>query len=122
MRRQLEIDALRNASTEYLHDILQSRHSRSFLGWGRWLRYRSAFKLDFPWGWKDPVNTFTLPFWLDLFPEARVVHIFRNGVDIAQSLYTRTHADFKRHYHKWRRHKWYYRLKPLRRGFAPVHT
>lgn len=41
------------------------------------------------WGWKDPRNTFTLPIWLRLFPEARVVHIYRNGIDVAQSLKTR---------------------------------
>ena len=39
-----------------------------------------------PWGWKDPRNTFTLPLWLELFPEARVLHVTRHGVDVAASL------------------------------------
>lgn len=55
-------------------------------------------KLDFnlfisainqPWGWKDPRNSYTLPIWLRLFPNAKIVHVYRNGVDVANSLVTR---------------------------------
>ncbi|REJ84681.1 MAG: sulfotransferase [Acidobacteria bacterium] len=42
-----------------------------------------------PWGWKDPRNTLTLPVWLRLFPAARVVHVVRNGFDVALSLQRR---------------------------------
>ena len=45
--------------------------------------------MDFPWGWKDPRNTFLLPLWRDIFPEAKVIHVIRNGVDVAASLLTR---------------------------------
>ena len=38
------------------------------------------------WGFKDPRNTFTLPYWLRLFPDARIIHIYRNGMDVAISL------------------------------------
>jgi hypothetical protein len=41
------------------------------------------------WGWKDPRNIFTLPVWLDVFPNARLVHIIRNGVDVTASLWRR---------------------------------
>jgi hypothetical protein len=41
------------------------------------------------WGWKDPRNTFTLGSWLKLFPQARVIHLYRNGMDVALSLYYR---------------------------------
>lgn len=41
------------------------------------------------WGWKDPRNTFTLDYWLELFPQAKVLHIYRNGMDVAISLYVR---------------------------------
>lgn len=44
-----------------------------------------------PWGWKDPRNTFTLPMWLDLFPEARVLHITRDPQEVARSLQVRNH-------------------------------
>lgn len=45
-----------------------------------------------PFGWKDPRNTFTLPVWLQVFPNARVIHIVRHGVDVAASL-ARRHAE-----------------------------
>lgn len=53
------------------------------------------------WGWKDPRNTYTLPLWLDMFPEARVVHIIRNGMDVAESLWKRetTRPEGKSHHH-----------------------
>ena len=41
------------------------------------------------WGWKDPRNTCTLPLWLQLFPNAKVIHIVRNGIDVAISLHRR---------------------------------
>lgn len=45
------------------------------------------------WGWKDPRNSLTLPFWLNLFPNARILHIRRNTEAIADSLMRRTLAD-----------------------------
>lgn len=41
------------------------------------------------WGWKDPRNSITLPIWLEVFPDAKIVHIIRNGIDVAISLYRR---------------------------------
>jgi hypothetical protein len=41
------------------------------------------------WGWKDPRNAFTLGLWLARFPDARVIHIFRSGIDVALSLWQR---------------------------------
>lgn len=41
------------------------------------------------WGWKDPRNTFTLSIWLQLFPNAQVINVVRNGIDSALSLWTR---------------------------------
>ncbi|MFH0782187.1 MAG: sulfotransferase [Pseudomonadota bacterium] len=41
------------------------------------------------WGFKDPRNTFTLPVFLERFPDARVIHVIRNGIDVAASLWTR---------------------------------
>jgi hypothetical protein len=47
-----------------------------------------ARRVDF-WGWKDPRNTLTLPVWLELFPNARILHVVRSGVDAALSLRAR---------------------------------
>ena len=51
-------------------------------GWWPLLRKRG-------WGWKDPRNTFTLGSWLNVFPNLHALHIYRNGVDVARSLYVR---------------------------------
>ncbi|NIP37781.1 MAG: sulfotransferase [Candidatus Dadabacteria bacterium] len=58
----------------------------SYLGLKKYLSCRTPANLDIPWGWKDPRNTITLPFWLDIFPDAKVIHIYRHGVDVANSL------------------------------------
>lgn len=43
-----------------------------------------------PWGWKDPRNSLTLPFWLRYFPDMKVVICLRNPLEVAQSLYRRS--------------------------------
>lgn len=66
---------------------------------GRMLGHRGRAKVAgsgnraFCWGWKDPRNTQTLPLWLRLFPEARVVRVSRHGADVAQSLVNRERAN-----------------------------
>jgi hypothetical protein len=39
-----------------------------------------------PWGWKDPRNSLTLPFWKQLLPDLRVVICARNPLEVAISL------------------------------------
>jgi hypothetical protein len=41
------------------------------------------------WGWKDPRNSITLRVWLSIFPEAKIIHVSRNGMDVAKSIQTR---------------------------------
>ncbi len=74
---------------KYLQEGLGSPAIFEFLGPWRYLRYRSLFAMQEPWGWKDPRTTITLPIWLSLFPNARILHVVRNGIDVAQSLYKR---------------------------------
>jgi hypothetical protein len=46
-----------------------------------------------PWGWKDPRNSLTLPFWMKLVPNLKVVIPLRNPLEVAASLYKRgTHS------------------------------
>ena len=85
----LEHQPLRALALEYIRTIMRTPHVVAFLGWQKYLRCRSLERLDIPWGWKDPRNTFTLPLWLELFPEAKVIHICRHGVDVARSLQQR---------------------------------
>ncbi|MGB5540159.1 MAG: sulfotransferase [Gammaproteobacteria bacterium] len=43
------------------------------------------------WGWKDPRNTFTASIWATLFPGAKLLHVCRNPLDVADSLRRREH-------------------------------
>ncbi|HLK58336.1 MAG TPA: sulfotransferase [Chthonomonadaceae bacterium] len=44
------------------------------------------------WGWKDPRNSMTLPYWLRLFPQARILHVRREPENVAASLMRRVSA------------------------------
>lgn len=79
VRRLIEEDEIRRMIVANLRDTFGSlRFRRKYAVLRRVLRS--------PWGWKDPRNTFTLPLWLEVFPEARVIHVRRHGVDVAASL------------------------------------
>jgi hypothetical protein len=60
-----------------------------FQGLASYIRSRSLANLVDRWGWKDPRNTYALPLWLDVFPDAQVINVYRNGIDVANSLYER---------------------------------
>ncbi|MDQ3468017.1 MAG: sulfotransferase, partial [Chloroflexota bacterium] len=47
-----------------------------------------------PWGWKDPRNSLTVPFWQTFFPEMRVVVVVRNPLEVALSLRKRNGFSF----------------------------
>ena len=85
----LEVPELRQALLEHLRSRCASRDTRAHLGWRRFLRSSRLEAQPGPWGWKDPRNTFTLPLWLEVFPNARVLNVYRNGVDVAESLVVR---------------------------------
>lgn len=85
----LQDQEVRHLYTEFVRFSMTTPEVASFLGFSKYLSTRTPENLDIPWGWKDPRNTYTLPFWLDLFPDAKVIHIFRHPLDIANSLITR---------------------------------
>ena len=87
----------------YLRFLASTPRSARFMGWRAYLNRHSLLRLNRPWGWKDPRNTFTLPLWLDLFPDARVIHIYRNGVDVANSLSVRGEKRLAASLERWRR-------------------
>ncbi len=43
-----------------------------------------------PWGWKDPRSSLTLPYWLRLFPQSRILHVRRQPEAIVASLMRRS--------------------------------
>lgn len=53
---------------------------------------RRARRQSGTWGFKDPKTTLTLPVWLARYPQARVVHIRRHGLDVALSLRQRAQS------------------------------
>jgi hypothetical protein len=62
------------------------------------LRARAAALVDLmrphaPWGWKDPRTSLTLPFWLDVVPDLRLVVCVRDVVAVAHSLLGRDHSS-----------------------------
>jgi hypothetical protein len=42
--------------------------------------------LSEPWGWADPRNSLTLPFWRELFPDLRLLVCVRDPREVAASL------------------------------------
>ena len=108
----------RSLVKDYLMFQLKTQKVVSYLGLAGYFKNRSIYNISIPWGWKDPRNTFTLPIWLDLFREAKVIHIYRHGVDIAQSLKIR--QDWRLSYGKQRfkRYKLFYTFRPKYGGFS----
>ncbi len=101
----------------YLRNLLASPRAVQFLGVRRFLS-GGMRSLEEPWGWKDPRSTFTLPIWLRVFPNAKVVSIERNGVDVAQSLRTRELAYLNGASAFYRKYRWTFFLHLRRSGFA----
>ena len=46
------------------------------------------------WGWKDPRNSLTLPFWEELLPDLKTVIIVRNPLEVAYSMRTRNGTSY----------------------------
>jgi hypothetical protein len=51
---------------------------------GFWLRARLSFGAR--WGWKEPRTTLFAPAWLEIFAEARIVHVVRDAQSAASSI------------------------------------
>jgi GT2 family glycosyltransferase len=46
------------------------------------------------WGWKDPRNSLTLPFWQDLLPGLRTLIVVRNPLEVAHSMQERNGTSY----------------------------
>jgi hypothetical protein len=53
------------------------------------------------WGWKDPRNCLTLPFWQPLLPKMRYVICLRNPIDVAASLQHRDGISLEQAVELW---------------------
>jgi len=68
----------------YLNMVLDSPLKYKFNG-----PIRRIFKPNEVWGFKDPISSLTLPFWLSVYPEAKIIYIKRHGIAVAESLRVR---------------------------------
>jgi Sulfotransferase family len=103
---------------DYVRYLLDSPKAIQFLGVRHYFQAWGITRLYIPWGWKDPRNTFTLPFWLRIFPDAKVVCIERHGVDVAQSLLARNVEMQVYTTQKYSRYKKIVPFCPKRHGFV----
>ena len=46
------------------------------------------------WGWKDPRNSLTLPFWQDLLPGLKTLIMVRNPLEVAHSMKERNRTSY----------------------------
>jgi Sulfotransferase family len=109
-------DAAVKLTELYIRNLLASPRFVQFLG--ARFALRGIGGLGTPWGWKDPRNTFTLPIWLRIFPNAKVVSIERNGVDVAQSLRAREIKILEDGPRFYRKNRMAFFLRPRRSGFV----
>lgn len=85
---------------------LNSFWSKKYYGLYNYFKYKGLYKQDYMWGWKDPKTTLLLPIWKRVFPNAKIIHIYRNPIDIAVSLKKREleiehnfNLSFKKRFH-----------------------
>lgn len=101
----------------YILQLLDSPRAVQFLGMRRYFLDGGITQIKIPWGWKDPRSTFTLPLWLRIFPNAKVINIQRHGVDVAQSLRVRGQKGFVAAIQKYQRYKRVIPFRPKKGGF-----
>ncbi|GJQ49233.1 putative flavonol sulfotransferase [Candidatus Kuenenia stuttgartiensis] len=85
-----------------LKQHLKGMRRFEYLGFGKFLRYGDIRHIDFPWGWKDPRNTFTIDIWKDIFPHPKLLHIYRNPLDVANSARKREIEIQNNFKHNWK--------------------
>lgn len=84
----LETPQGRQDCVNYLRQNIR-QHFANIVGYrndlkGFWLRARLKFGAK--WGWKEPRTTLFAPAWLEIFPQARVVHVVRDPEAAAASI------------------------------------
>ncbi len=118
VRAMVASDVARSVVTDYLATSCDGPRVAEFLGPRDYLRFRSAFNVDAPWGWRDDRGAFTLPLWLDLFPDARVVNVVRHGVDVADSMARVAVRHMEKRAQEYDRQRWRYGLVPRRSALS----
>lgn len=79
-------------ASEAIRSKVDSVEILSHVGVRNYIKHSVVGDRPWIWGWKDPRNTFTIRTWLKIFPNAKILHVHRHGIDVAASLKTR--SDF----------------------------
>ncbi len=111
-------DRLVDLSAQYLERRMIAVASRAYWGGGPFYMAARRKHMQGDWGWKDPRNTFTLPIWLRLYPDAKVLHIYRHGADVAASLRHRERKSRESHIATFNKRRSLYRFHPKSGGFS----
>tara|TARA_B100000212_G_scaffold267506_1_gene206937 strand:- start:5201 stop:6037 length:837 start_codon:yes stop_codon:yes gene_type:complete len=105
------------AIEEYVRKRLSSRSSRRYSG--KSLK-NGLFDMEERWGWKDPRNGPSLPLWRSIWPDMKVIHVIRHGVDVAASLKMRNSVHWEgdvSRFKKWLpTYSWRSSKSPIMRG------
>ena len=65
------------------------------------LQLLKGFEGKEPWGWKDPRNSLTLPFWQYFLPQMKLIIPFRKPLDVARSLQKRNGFSLEKGLSLW---------------------
>ena len=82
-------------NTKKLGLIINSKSNFKYFGLKNIIINKNFFTYNKMWGWKDPRNIFTLPFWLELFPDSKVIIVSRHPFDVVNSLLKREKNNIK---------------------------
>lgn len=72
-----------------LRKRINSPFFMEYLGLGKYLSQLSGTDKKLSWGWKDPVNSLTIDMWKAIYPQAKIIYVYRNPIDVAASLQKR---------------------------------
>ena len=76
--------------TKKLINVINNRFNNSlYFGLKNMVLNNSFFNQSTRWGWKDPVNTFSLYIWKEIFPDIKIINIVRDPLDVCASLLIR---------------------------------
>ncbi|RKX58728.1 MAG: hypothetical protein DRP29_06025 [Thermodesulfobacteriota bacterium] len=100
---RLADEEFKNLMVKLAEKYIKSIRRIEYLGFIKGLKYKSLKELNFPWGWKDPRNTFTIDIWVKVFPNAKLIHIYRNPIDVAESLRRRATKMRKNFNWNWKK-------------------
>ncbi len=112
LTNKLYIREIRQKYVSHIKKILDSRRIVSYLGWIKYFFYKYPTKLQSPWCWNDSINIITLPIWLDIFPDAKIIHVYRHPMNVVDTLISKrakSISKLKSSSQKWYKFLyWYY--------------